>query len=156
MPASCAASARARAPSLNASISVGSLRVAGERVQDEDAELPAGAEHAVQPASALLEVERRVPAHGHAGKTVGVEQPPGRLDLLGPEPVGVEVLEEALHRTDLDVDEPRLGEPAKRLVERVGLEADRRSRLDPAHKPLLSGGSSSPHTSRWKSTKPSG
>ena len=66
------------------------------------------------------------------------------------------MLEEALHRADLDVLEAGRGDSSKRLLEAVGLEADRGAGLDPAHGTVLPSGRLSPQTSWWNSTKPSG
>ncbi len=135
---------------------LGRLGVARERVEHEDVEFLARSEHVAQAPHPLVEVDRRVPAERHAAQAVRVEQPPRLVDLRRPEAIGVEVLEEPLDGADLDGVEACLRQPAQRLLERVRLEADRRSGLDPAHVVLPSSGSSRPHTSRWKSTKPSG
>ena len=129
------------------------FRVARERVEDLDPEFLAGPEHVAQPGPAELLVQRRMAAHAHAAQAAAVEQPARVVDLRS---VGVEVLEEALHRADLDVLEPGLGQPAQRLFEAVRLEADRRAGLDPGHGTRPSSGSFNPQTSRWNSTKPSG
>ncbi len=133
IPAASASSAIARTFSSNAAICSASLRVAGERVQDEDPELLAGAEHVRQPPLPFLGVELRVAAHRDDTEAVLVEQPPrvgdhGRVDR-----VRIEMLEKALDRADLDVLEACLRKTAERLLERVRLEDDRRARLDPPH-----------------------
>ena len=109
---------------------LGRLGVAGERVQDLDAQLLTGAKHVREPALADLLVERRVAAHRDAGEPVLREEPPAAFDVWL---VRVDVLEEALDGADLHVLEAGLGKAAKRLLERVGQEDDRRPGLDPAH-----------------------
>src|SRR5262249_57283062 len=64
---------------------IGGLGVARERVEDEDAELGARREHALQAAEALAGVELRMAAHRHAAQAVALEQAAGFLDLGGPE-----------------------------------------------------------------------
>ena len=86
---------------------LGGLGVPGERVEREDVERLAGGEDVPEAPHPLVEVERRVPAQRHAAQPEPVEQPARLVDLRGPESIGVEVLEESLDGTDLDVLESR-------------------------------------------------
>ena len=116
IPAACASSAITRAFALNCSTSSGVSASPVNVLSTRTSSALAGGEDVPEAPQPLVEVERRVPAQRHAAQPEPVEQPPCLVDLRRPEPVGVEVLEKSLDGTDLDVLEPRLGQPVQRLA----------------------------------------
>ena len=155
IPAACASSAIARAFALNCSTSAG--------VSASPVNVLSTRTSSALPAARTFR-RRRIPSSrwSDACPLSDTHRCPNRSRSLCVSSisvghsVGIEVLEESLDGTDLDVLESCLAQPAQRLLERVRLEADGRPGLDPAHVALPSFGSSRPHMSRWNSTNPSG